>query len=1288
MKHLISVFIFFLFLIQVSYAQWLSNYEYRKPITIDEANITDGADLVNFPFLVSLTDNDLKSVSFSGKVESSNGYDIAFAASDGTLLPHELESYDEQTGSIAAWVNLNTLSTTTNTVFYIYYGKTGVVSNPSSTSAWNSDFGGSWHFSDLNDGTSNNYTLTDNNSVDTTGKIARARYVDGTGAQSLEVNEAAIASTGYFAISFWFNPSSTTGTILDFSSGSAAGDPYFYISHTNSLVRFAFESANDADVNFTYNTTITQGTWYHVLVVGQHNGNDHRIFFNGNQVASNSTTVDSKSNNLNNGKIGTYNTTYGSGQGRYAGRIDALWIYNALPSDEWVEAMHSNQNNPGSFSSLGSEECNAFGAAGSIYGASQVETGTIVNLSLSGYNQSASLQWQVSTDGSSFSDIIGATSNSYTTPAIAQTTYYRVTASVNGCTDVSAIHTIFLSDVFLADYYYRKPITISNSIVCGVSDLSNFPLHLTFTDADLATAANKVADPNGYDIVFTLEDGTTLLDHQLEKFNSATGEISVWVRIPTLSSSSNTVILMNYGNCTVNSDQSSNTVWNANYEAVYHLGSNLNDLSQNSNNLTNTSTTVTSGITGDARSFNGTSQYLTGTDIDLTQGTISAWVKFTNNHNTSSSQTRPVFNKWQDNSNQFTLLFAGTDNSYNDDGKFYFKIEGSGTFGRETSTQSSWLAGTWYYISGSFGTTQSIGINGQIVSSATRTNSLSENANIMIGGGDVDQTSGSFEYFQGVIDEVHITNTVRSEDWLCTEYQNISSPSSYISLGTEESNFQWSGASSSSWSDGANWSGCLVPLSTSDVVIPSSATNFPVITSNQTTNSLTIESGATLTINGATLSLTGDLNVDGTYSCSSGKLKFTGNSTQNIFGSGTINICDLEINNSATGNNLILNTPIEIIDSLVLRDGIIVSTSTDNLTLRAGSATNGGKTTTYIDGPVSKIGNTDFNFPVGRNNVYGEIQVSDFNGATITDKFTAEYFREEHPSSFQDSSSYGGANNGLFNVSTIEYWDLSRDLGAASCNMALTWRGGNSAISNLSEITIAHYSSLDNWDTVSATVTGSLDSGVVASKSRVSSFSPFTFGSKGENNPLPVDLLYFRATSKKQTVALEWETASELNNDYFEVLRSEDGEEFETLKEVIGQGTKNTNTKYVEEDEKPLPGVAYYKLKQVDFDGKFTYSEIESVRFEDLNVFFNIYPNPTSGEEINLNLKSENIQGSVTIEIQSMQGKKLFNETFRVDSDSDTFLTLYLSQMRLSPGPYNLIIKSDEIFEGQVFYVK
>lgn len=1273
-------------LLNLAQGQWVNGYEYRKPITIPDTSVSGGIALDDFPLLVSLTDANLRTISNGGNVENASGYDIVFASGDGTLLGHELESYNAVSGELIAWVNVPSVSPTTSTVIYMYYGNDAIATDQSSTSAWVANYGASWNMSDLNDGTANGYSLTDNNSIDTTGKIGRARYVDGSGTQYLLANEAAIGPTSYFTLSFWMRPTGNEGTVVDFSSGSSAGDPYFYFNYNNSNIRFAFESAGDDDVNFTDNTNLTEGEWYHVICVGEHDGNDHRIYLNGIQVASDNTNVDGKSSQLDDGRIGDINTSYGTSQGRYNGSIDNFWIYNGLWSDDFISTLYKNQNNPSAFITVGNEECNANDAAGTIYGASQVASGTTVNLTLSGYNQLATFQWQSSTDGTNFSDIPGETGVAYTTPAINQITYYRVQAQLNSCTDYSDIHTIFLSDSFLTDYYYRKNITLSASMVCGGADLSNFPVYLNFTDPDLATAANKITNNEGYDIVFTQEDGQTLLDHQLEKFDSTTGEISAWVRIPTLSATSNTVIVMNYGNCNVATDQSTNSVWTVDYEAVYHLGNDITDQSQNSNDLTNNGSTVTSGITGDARHFNGTSHYLTGTDIDLTQGTISAWVKFDNTHNSASSQTRPVFNNWQNNSNQATMLFAGTDNSYNDDGKFYFKIEGSGTFGRETSDQSSWTGGTWYYVSASFGTTQSIAINGETVSSSSRTNSISENIPITIGGGDVDQTN-NFEYFEGVIDEVHITSAVRNDDWLCTEYRNLSNPGAYITLGTEESNFQWSGAVSSDWSNGSNWTGCHVPESTSDIVISSSASNYPVISTDQSIKSITIENGASLTVNNATLTVTGDFTIDGSYACTNGKIRFAGSATQNIFGAGTLTFCDLEIANTASGNNLVLNTPIQIEDSLILTDGVIRSTASEKVTLPDGAVVVGGKTASYVDGPFTKIGDDPFDFPVGRNGIYGEIGISDLFNAAITDEWTAEYFREELATSFSDSSSHAGENDGIYNVSQIEYWDLSRDVGSAEVKIALNWRGGNSAISDLTQIVLAHNVSGNNWSNERGTVTGTVDSGCVVSEGRISSFSPFTFGSTGDANPLPIELAYFLAEAKDDHVVLKWQSNTEINNDRYEIQRSATGEDFETIATVPGAGDSKQILRYQTEDRDPLKGTSFYRLKQVDRDGSFFYSSVQEVSFSSKTVAFTVYPNPNDGRELNVLLSETLYTSEVAFEVYDVYGRLMFSDSQPVlDTDHNLF-TLMLAGSGLSNGVYTVVLTTSYQKASQTFYV-
>lgn len=112
--------------------------------------------------------------------------------------------------------------------------------------------------------------------------------------------------------------------------------------------------------------------------------------------------------------------------------------------------------------------------------------------------------------------------------------------------------------------------------------------------------------------------------------------------------------------------------------------------------------------------------------------------------------------------------------------------------------------------------------------------------------------------------------------------------------------------------------------------------------------------------------------------------------------------------------------------------------------------------------------------------------------------------------------------------------------------------------------------------------------------------------------PLPVSFLSFYASATDdQEVLLEWETESEPNNDRFELERSGDGSQFEQIGEVPALGFANSGDQYEWIDRKPLPGISYYRLRQVDQDGKFSYSEIRAVELRNKQLSgLKIYPNP------------------------------------------------------------------------------
>ena len=118
---------------------------------------------------------------------------------------------------------------------------------------------------------------------------------------------------------------------------------------------------------------------------------------------------------------------------------------------------------------------------------------------------------------------------------------------------------------------------------------------------------------------------------------------------------------------------------------------------------------------------------------------------------------------------------------------------------------------------------------------------------------------------------------------------------------------------------------------------------------------------------------------------------------------------------------------------------------------------------------------------------------------------------------------------------------------------------------------------------------------------------------------LPVELTHFSATIKGRQTELRFSTASEINNDYFEVQHSVDGHSWKKIGSLDGAGTTHAQQQYHFVDRYPLTGINYYRLKQVDYDGQFEYSEVLSIQFEAIGENVDIYPNPAQ-DVVRLNL--------------------------------------------------------------------
>ena len=124
------------------------------------------------------------------------------------------------------------------------------------------------------------------------------------------------------------------------------------------------------------------------------------------------------------------------------------------------------------------------------------------------------------------------------------------------------------------NYLHKQQITIDHTRVSGGGNLSNFPVLISMTDPNLKTTLNGgyVQNSNGYDIIFTDSTGTTKLDHEIEKYVATTGEIEMWVRIPMLSNTTDTMIYMYFDNSGIASSQENKTgVWDSNFKGVWHM---------------------------------------------------------------------------------------------------------------------------------------------------------------------------------------------------------------------------------------------------------------------------------------------------------------------------------------------------------------------------------------------------------------------------------------------------------------------------------------------------------------------------------------------------------------------------------------------------------------------------------------------------------------------------------------------------------------------------------------------
>ncbi len=356
---------------------------------------------------------------------------------------------------------------------------------------------------------------------------------------------------------------------------------------------------------------------------------------------------------------------------------------------------------------------------------------------------------------------------------------------------------------YSSSWLYRRAITIGKNMVGGGADLTNFPTLVKVSAQDLCTTGSggRVNGAAGEDILFTDSDGTTLLDYELEKYTcSGVGNVTAWVEVPTLSYTVNTIIYMYYGGTAV-SNADPTGLWDDNgYEAVWHLNdasSPAQDSTSNNNDAATASASVTYGTASQINegvtipNGNGHLEATDNASLDQDQlQTVSCWMYSTSLGAVADYVMTKVLpsraTSWW--LRVATSVGSSLRPSYNISVSALDAGAGGNGVGDSTVSPLSWhyLVGTYDGNGGTNDLKMQIYLDGRrevltFPSSNVPANIPPTNQNVWLG--DLNFTDRAWN---GPLDECRIASATRTSGWVLTEYQNQSTPLTYVILGPVE----------------------------------------------------------------------------------------------------------------------------------------------------------------------------------------------------------------------------------------------------------------------------------------------------------------------------------------------------------------------------------------------------------------------------------------------------------------------------------------------------------------------
>ncbi|OFX28367.1 MAG: hypothetical protein A2X08_10845 [Bacteroidetes bacterium GWA2_32_17] len=455
----------------------------------------------------------------------------------------------------------------------------------------------------------------------------------------------------------------------------------------------------------------------------------------------------------------------------------------------------------------------------------------------------------------------------------------------------------------------------------------------------------------------------------------------------------------------------------------------------------------------------------------------------------------------------------------------------------------------------------------------------------------------------------------------------------------------------------------------------------------------TLNIGNNFTITSGTFTPCNNIYVGGNIVRNGGTLTWGTNVTlngsvqQSISGTSAIpNFTNLTVNNTFPVTAITLNTPITANGIFTLTDGHVVTDAVNILTLGANAtvvtpSSRPASDSTFVRGPMintvaTTLAVTKY-FPVGKDNIshYAELNIT--HAAVTSTKYTGEYINSS-------ASDLGWTLPGTIErVSNIGHWNINKGAGAnaVSAYVNLYYLDSYDGVTDYNNLKVAK-GDPNSWSDIGGTpiLDGFGFPIGITSIVNFTTFSRFSLANGlGGTNPLPINLLSLTATCNSRNVLIKWVTASETNNSYFTIEKSYDGNKFTPISTVDGAGTTTQTTLYSLTDENAFDkgNILYYRLKQTDYDGKSSTSEVVAVQCsQNVIDYFRV---GTSANEIIVYF-SGNEGTNYNISLFDNLGRIVSNNMLNITAPNIEFP---INISSFPQGTYNLVVSSDSYIKSK-----